>query len=78
MRIFDDASMFVRFALGLKSYLQPVTIDDCGELLLERARRREDSFLHFLEHGVFSYPRSPYRALLRWAGLDLGGVSKLI
>jgi hypothetical protein len=78
MRIFDDASMFVRFASGLKSYLQPVTIDECRELLLERARGREESFLNLLEHGIFGYPQSPYLALLRWAGLDLEGVVELV
>jgi len=78
MGIFTDAGMFARFAVGLKPFVQTVTLDDCRDLLITRSRDREDAFLNLLEFGVYGFANSPYHALLRWAGLEFAEVGDLV
>jgi hypothetical protein len=78
MGLLADAGMFARFAAGLRPFVQTVTVDECRDLLITRARDRENAFLHLLEHGVFGHPGSPYLALLNWAGLDFPDVVELV
>jgi hypothetical protein len=40
--------------------------------------QREDNFLRVLERGVYGHPGSPYLALLRRAGVELGDVKALV
>lgn len=78
MGLLTDAGMFVRFAVGLKPFVQTVSLDDCRDLLITRARDRENAFLNLLENGVYGFAKSPYRALLHWAGLEFADVADLV
>lgn len=79
LRMLDDVRMFSRFATGLRSFLKkPLTPQDCHRLAVEDLRRRDDNFLLLLRRGVYENPRSPYRALLRWAGSEYGDVERMV
>ena len=68
-----------RFARGLVGFLRtPVALHECGLRVGERLADREGSFLRVLAAGVYANPRSPYRALLRHAGVELGDVERLV
>ena len=74
-----DLRSFARYAWDLRGFLrQPLSPADCRGLVEERLRTREESFLRVLEAGVFAQPASPYRALLRAAGLELADVAHLV
>jgi hypothetical protein len=75
----DDVRMFARFAWGLPRFLRhPLTREDCAKLLAKRLQTREESFLRLVQRAIFLYPRSPYRKLFQWAGLDFEDVARLV
>ncbi len=39
---------------------------------------RETNFLIMVERGIFGYPRSPYRPLLKVAGCELGDLQAMV
>ncbi len=77
-RLFGELGMAARYARRLPEYLRnPLTPGDCREMLKAQLARREREFLRILEMGVFQRRRSPYRALLTWAGVEFGDVERL-
>lgn len=77
--MFDAIKMPVRYAWNLKRFLQqPLTPEECRQRLEQQLQTREESFLRLLERGVFSNPGSPYRKLLRQAGVEFADVAQLI
>ena len=74
-----DVRAFGRYALGLRSYLRhTLTSEECRRQVDELLRTRERALLVILERAVYGHPRSPYRALLRHAGIELGDVQHLV
>lgn len=71
--------MFARYVRRLPEFLRTtVTPDEARRRVEEALRRREESFLGVLEHGVYANPRSPYRKLLEAAGAELGDVRRMV
>jgi hypothetical protein len=56
----------------------PVTLPEAHATLKLRLERREASFLDLLSRAVYSHLQSPYAALLRAAGCELGDVRRLV
>ncbi len=78
-RLRADVAPLAMFARGLRSYLRTPLSPEAGRARIEHGlRTRETSFLGTLERSVFRNPRSPYRALLAHAGIELGDVAHLV
>jgi hypothetical protein len=76
---FEYLKMFLRFPFSLRRYLRHrLTLEDAGRLVKNRMAHREENFLRLIERAVFAYPRSPYLALLRMAGCELGDLRALV
>src|SRR5438034_2847367 len=52
--------------------------DEASAILQRRLQRREDDFLELAEHAIYRHPSSPYYALLRVAGCELGDLKQLV
>jgi hypothetical protein len=75
----QGAAVTVRLTRGLPRYLRhPFTPDEARHLLLRRLATREQRFLTVVEQAIYDHPRSPYLALLRSAGCELGDVQQLV
>lgn len=69
----------LRFRAGLERYLRhEVSTAEARAVVQERLRTREERFLRMLQHAVFGHRRSPYLALCRAAGCELGDVAALV
>jgi hypothetical protein len=55
-----------------------VTIREARATLDRRFERREEDFAGLLERTIYGHPASPYRALLRHAGCELGDAARLV
>jgi hypothetical protein len=53
---------------------RPLTPEDCRRRVVEGLRSRETTFVSTVESKVYRNPRSPYRALLELAGIELGDI----
>lgn len=78
-----DTSDFIRtfsgFPFALQRFLaHPLTLDDARRIVADRLAHREDNFLRIAERAVYGNPRSPYLALLRLAGCELGDLRRLV
>jgi len=63
---------FARHAAGFPRYLRaPVTVDSAANVIRSQLDQREENFLRVAKQLIYEVPRSPYRALLMWAGCDL-------
>jgi hypothetical protein len=75
----DELRGFGRYARRIPSFLgDTISTERACERIEHQLARRGESFLALLEHGVYGNPRSPYRALLDAAGIELGDVRGLI
>jgi hypothetical protein len=74
-----DAAAASRFLLGLPAFaryrLDPA---QSRSILVQRLERRAGDFLDLMKRAVFGRPGSPYRALLRHAGCELGDLERLV
>jgi hypothetical protein len=71
--------MFLRFPFSLRRFLRHrLTLDEAERLAKDRMKHREDNFLRLVERAVFAHPPSPYLALLKMAGCDLGDLRALV
>src|SRR6185503_385024 len=62
-----------RLAAGLGEFLaRPVTPAAASAGIRRRLDERETSFLDLAERAIYGIPSSPLRALLLWAGCELG------
>jgi hypothetical protein len=72
----DDLRMAMRLARDLRPFLRrPYTAAECRRLLADQLARRDESFLRVMAGAVFGHAGSPYLALLRHAGIELGDVA---
>ncbi len=77
--MFNDLKMFARYACGLRGYLRKtLTPDECRQMLVHQLEIREESFLRILERGIYANPQSPYRRLLKHAGVEFTNVINLV
>src|SRR5262249_34730378 len=76
---FAELSGLARLAFGLPRFLRDrLSYRDAERLVRDGVARREERFLKKLDEVVFARRRSPYLALFRWAGCELGDVCKLV
>jgi len=77
--VLADLKAFARYAHGLRGFLRhSLSSDDCRRQLEDGLQTRERGFLLILEQAVYGHPRSPYAALLRHAGVELGDIERLV
>lgn len=75
----SDVVSFARYAAGLRRHLrETLTLEDCRRIARSGLETREQAFLHVLERAVYGNARSPYRALLRAAGVESTDVAQLV
>ena len=71
--------MGARFLRALPGLLRhPVTVREARATLARRLARREEGFVAHVGRAIYDHPPSPYRALLRHAGCELGDVARLV
>jgi len=57
---------------------RPISLAESKALIRRRLATREEVFLRFVRRHIYDYPRSPYLALLRHAGAELGDLQNLV
>jgi hypothetical protein len=68
-----------RLLLGLRAFLsEPLTLDDGLAQLRKRVEDRDARFVESMRQLVYDHAASPYAALLRWAGCELGDVESSV
>jgi hypothetical protein len=74
-----DAAAAGRFLLGLPGFIK-YRLDParCRSILARRLERRSADFLDLIGRTVFARPGSPYRALFRHAGCEIGDLRRLV
>jgi len=78
-KMLDSVRMLWRFSVGLKPFLgSTLSGEQCRQIVVESMRDRAASFLELLRRAVYDNPRSPYLALLRWAGVEFGDVAGMV
>lgn len=79
MTALGDLVAYGRFAAGLGPFLRrPLTLEQARAVVRERLADRGGMLLRVVEKGVYGNPASPYRALLRSAGCELGDFRRLV
>src|SRR5262245_11340433 len=69
----EYAKTFVEFPFALRRFLRHrPTLEEARRLVSERMASRESNFLSIIERSVYGFPKSPYLALLKRAGCELG------
>jgi hypothetical protein len=75
----EYAAMFARFPFAVRRFMkQRITLDDAKRIVRERMEQREVNLLRTVTHGVYGNPSSPYLALLKHAGCELGDFRDLV
>jgi len=75
MPFMADLKMYVRFALGLRSFLRnPMSPEESLRILHERLANREQNFLDLVRTRIYGYEKSPYRFVLEQAGCEFGDI----
>jgi hypothetical protein len=75
----DDLRLFARYARRLPAFLRTtLTPEEARARVEQQLRGREEAFLTVLDEGVYRNPRSPYRALLEVAGVELGDARRMV
>ncbi len=75
----DNLSMFAQFPGALRRFLQhPLTLEQAKAITRQNMECREDNFLQMAEKSIYGHPTSPYLALLRLAGCELGDLRVLV
>lgn len=69
----DYLQIYARYPFALRRFLRdPLTPEDARRIVRDRLARREENFLRLVERVIYRHPRSPYLALLNFAGCELG------
>ena len=75
----EYAIMFARFPFAVRRFLKHrITLDDAKRIVRERMEQREANLLLAVTRGVYHNPSSPYLALLKHAGCELGDFRDLV
>jgi hypothetical protein len=70
---------FAQFPVALRRFARHrLTLDEAKRIVGERMERREETFLQIVARGIYEHPSSPYLALLRMAGCELGDLRDTI
>jgi hypothetical protein len=64
---------FAQFPFALRRFLRArLTLEQARRIVRERMQQREDNFLRLAERSIYGHRGSPYLALLKLAGCELG------
>jgi hypothetical protein len=75
----EEAGMLPRLGRDLPGWLRrTITMDEAVARVQRRLAGRERSFLATVERAIYDHPRSPYLALLRHVGCELGDLRLLV
>ena len=75
----EYAIMFARFPFAVRRFLKHrITLDDAKRIVRERMEQRGANLLLAVTRGVYHNPSSPYLALLKHAGCELGDFRDLV
>ncbi len=76
----DYLTSFAAFPINVRRFLaQPApTVAEVRQAVRARLERRAENFLALAERSIYGWPHSPYLALLRWAGCELGDLRALV
>ncbi len=75
----SDTRAFLSYARALPGFIRRrVGPEESRSWMTRELARREENFIAQLRDAVYGNPRSPYRPLLEWAGLELGDVIRLV
>lgn len=79
MSAISDLKMYARFAWGLRNFLRcTFTLEEAKSVIQKQLDEREANFLRLVEKGIFGNPCSPYRPLLKLAGVELGDIQNMV
>jgi hypothetical protein len=73
----------IRLAAGFLSRLprflhHTVTPEQAKQIIRERLRTREQTFLQILRNHIFGYAHSPYLSLMQNAGIEMGDIENML
>lgn len=75
----DYLKTFARFPFGLRRFArQTLTLEAARRIVRDRFERREEEFVQIAERSIYGFKRSPYLALLKRAGCELGDLRDLV
>jgi hypothetical protein len=57
---------------------RPLTVGEAGSILRRRQAHRGNDFLDLVRRAIYDHPESPYRPLMRHAGLGYGDLAGLV
>jgi hypothetical protein len=74
-----DAEKLWRLNRGLRHFFtSPLSASDCRSLLSAALRSRAANFLAMVRGSVYGHARSPYLALARYLGIEMGDIERLV
>ncbi len=69
----------LRFGIGVRRFVRtPISAATAKSIVLKNMQRRPQSLLKKIESAIFGYRNSPYLALLRHAGCELGDIRLML
>jgi hypothetical protein len=75
----DYLKTYAQFPWALRRYRRhTLTVEEAERIVRERMQQRESNFLTLAERSIYGYAGSPYLALLKLAGCELGDLRALI
>jgi hypothetical protein len=75
----EYAVMFARFPFAVRRFLKHrITLDDAKRIVRERMEQRAANLLLTVTRSVYNNPSSPYLALLKHAGCEVGDFRALV
>jgi hypothetical protein len=73
------ARLFARFPFAVRRFVKHrLTVDDAKRIVRERIGQREANFVQMVTRSVYENPSSPYLALLKHVGCEMGDVQRLV
>ena len=75
----DALATTLRFTTGLQHFLgSTLSAEECRQMVRDRLRRRQESFLYVVDQAVLRNPRSPYLPLFRQAGVSYDDLARWV
>jgi hypothetical protein len=75
----DALATTLRFTTGLQHFLgSTLSAEECRQMVRDRLRRRQESFLYVVDHAVLRNPKSPYLPLFRQAGVSYDDLARWV
>ena len=70
---------FAQLPLALRRFARhTLTLDEAKRIIRQRLELRGERFLRIAERSIYGHPPSPYLALLKMAGCELGDLREMV